>query len=66
MKPLSIVAGSIVTIVLLVSSGRAERVGITEAWVDAVRGDSRRCVLATGGHTSVYEMSLLEGDKWKS
>lgn len=37
MKPPSIVAGSIVTIVLLVSSGRAERVGLTQAWVDDTR-----------------------------
>ena len=37
MKPLSIVAGSIVTIVLLVSSGRAEHVGITQTWVAETR-----------------------------
>ena len=37
MKPLRILAGSIVTITLLVSSGRAERVGLTGTWVDAAR-----------------------------
>jgi hypothetical protein len=37
MKSLRIVAGSIVSIALLVSSGRAERVGITQTWVDNVR-----------------------------
>jgi hypothetical protein len=37
MKPLSIVAGSIVTIVLLVSSGRAEHVGINQTWVAVTR-----------------------------
>jgi hypothetical protein len=37
MKPLRIVAGSVVTIVLLVSSGHAERVGATQTWVDDAR-----------------------------
>ena len=37
MKPLNIIAGSIVTIGLLVSSGNAERVGPTETWVEDTR-----------------------------
>jgi hypothetical protein len=37
MKPLRIVAGSIVTIVLLVSGVHAQRVGLTETWVDGTR-----------------------------
>lgn len=34
MKPLRMLAGSIAVAALLVSSGRAERVGLTQTWVD--------------------------------
>ena len=37
MKSLRVVASSIVTLAVLVSSGRAERVGLTQTWVDNVR-----------------------------
>jgi len=36
MKPLRIISGSLITI-MLVSSGRAERVGLTQTWVDNTR-----------------------------
>jgi hypothetical protein len=37
MNPLRIAAGSIITILSLSSSGRAERVGLTQTWVDVTR-----------------------------
>lgn len=36
MKPLHVTAGSLITL-LLVSSGHAERVGLTQTWVDNTR-----------------------------
>jgi hypothetical protein len=67
MKPLRIVAGSIVMIVLLVSSVRAERVGLTQTWVDNTRplayridGGSKE-FHATGEICDLMQSFVLEG-----
>ena len=68
MKALPIVAGSIVTIGLLVSSGRAERVGLTQTWVDnnqplayRIEGGSDE-FHATGEICSLMQSFVVEGD----
>jgi hypothetical protein len=68
MKPLRVLAGSVVTIVLLVSSGRAERVGPTETWVDITRplpyrieGGSKE-FQAAGEICSLMKTFVVEGE----
>jgi hypothetical protein len=67
MKPLRVLVGSAATIVLLVSSGRAERVGPTDTWVDLTRplpyhieGGSKE-FHATGEICSLMKSFVVEG-----
>jgi hypothetical protein len=67
MKSLRVIAGSIVTIVLLVSSGHAQRVGLSETWVDSTRpfayrieGGSEK-FHATGKICDLTRSFVLEG-----
>jgi len=67
MTLLRVIAGSIVTIALLVSSGRAERIGITETWVDVTRPLAYRIeggsdeFLATGEICSLMHTFVVAG-----
>jgi hypothetical protein len=68
MKPLRVLAGSVATIVLLVSSGHAERVGPTDTWVDITRplpyrieGGSKE-FQAAGEICSLMKTFVVEGD----
>lgn len=68
MKSLRVVAGSIVAIALLVSSGRAERVGLTQTWVDNVRPLAYRIeggsdeFRASGEICSLMQSFVVAGD----
>lgn len=68
MKPLRVLAGSVATIVLLVSSGHAERVGPTDTWVDfteplpyLIEGGSKE-FQAAGEICSLMQVFVVEGD----
>ena len=67
MTALRVLAGSIITIALLVSSGRAERVGLTQTWVDNPRPLAYRIeggsdeFLATGEICSLMQSFVVEG-----
>jgi hypothetical protein len=68
MKPLRVVAGSIVAIALLVSSGHAERVGPTDTWVDDARPLAYRIegglkeFQATGEICNLMQSFVVKGD----
>ena len=67
MTSLRVIAGSIFTIALSVSSGRAERVGLTQIWVDIPRPLAYRIeggsgeFLATGEICSLMQSFVVAG-----
>jgi len=68
MKPLRVIAGSVVTIALLVSGSRAEQVGPAETWVDSTRPMAYRIeggskdLFATGEICSLMKAFVAEGE----
>jgi hypothetical protein len=67
MKPLRVFTGSIALMVLLVAGGRAERVGLTQTWVDnsrplayRIEGGSNE-FHATGEICSLMKTFVVEG-----